>query len=52
MDFKEFVEKHCPNISKILEENKKKPTEEERLVALENAIADLAVMLVGGVNND
>lgn len=28
------------------------PTDKDRIVTLENALADLAVMLVGGVNND
>lgn len=28
------------------------PTDKQRIAALENAIADLAVMLVEGVNND
>jgi hypothetical protein len=28
------------------------PSSEERIVALEEAIADLAIMLVGGISND
>lgn len=49
---KEALLKMCPKIKEMIENNQSKPTEEERIVALENAIADLAVMLVGGVNND
>ena len=44
--------KVCPKIKEMIENNQSKPTDEERIEALENAIADLAVMMVGGISND
>lgn len=45
---KEFIEKYCPEISKKIAENKSKPTNEERIEALENAMAEMMLMQIGG----
>lgn len=49
---KEFIEKYCPEITKKIAENKCRPTTEERITALENAVADLAIQTMGVDTND
>lgn len=43
--FKDIIKEKCPNTKELIEDKKLKPTTEERIEALENAIADLAVMM-------
>lgn len=52
MNFSELIKKHCPEITRKIEENKSKPTTEERIAALEEAIADLAIQTMGVNTND
>lgn len=64
-NFKEIILKNIPHqpsftkeeIIEYLNRHSSKeevyiPSSEERIVALEEAIADLAIMLVGGISND
>lgn len=39
----DFIKEHCPKLSKLLEGSQNKPTTEERISALESAVADLAM---------
>lgn len=43
-----------PKTKELIENAKKQPTNEERITALENAVADLAIQSIGTevVNND
>ena len=43
---------YIPEVQKLVDALKEQPTDKDRISALEKAIADLAVMLVGGVDND
>ena len=43
MTLKEFIDQRCPRIKEIIENRKNQPTEEERITALEMAIAELAL---------
>lgn len=40
-----------PKTQTLIDNLKNQPTDKERIEALENAITDIAVMLVGGENN-
>ncbi len=44
--------KACPKIKEIIEKKKAQPTNEERITALENAVADLAIQTMGVDTND
>ena len=52
MKFSELVKKHCPEITKKIEENKNLPTDKERIEALENAVADLTLKTMGVITDD
>ena len=52
MKFSELVKKHCPEITRKIGENKNKPTTEQRISALENAVADLAIQTMGVSSDD
>lgn len=43
MTVREFIYKYNPKIKEIIENRKNQPTEEERIIALETAIAELAL---------
>ena len=43
MKCSELIKKYCPEITRKIEENKNKPTTEERIAAIESAIAELAL---------
>lgn len=42
----------CPKTKELIENAKKQPTNEERITALENAVADLAIQTMGVDTND
>ncbi|MGN0533282.1 MAG: hypothetical protein ACI4IK_02880 [Eubacterium sp.] len=46
-NFTDYVLKNCPKIREIIENKKDVPTTEDRLEALENAVADLTLQSLG-----
>ena len=42
---------YLPETQKLIDKLKEQPSEKDRIAALESAIADIAVMFVGGAEN-
>ena len=49
--FRDLIKKKCPNAQALIDDRKLEPTETERIEALENAVAELAIQVMGADTN-
>ena len=45
--FRDLIKEKCPKTQELIDKLKEQPTEKERIEALENAIADLSLQIMG-----